>query len=130
MSAAQKEQIYVELRKYHLDEFPEVLSNPAMNDALSEYRTLEDEIISMLLGLVNGKSEYVNVTDDLQSFNSKVKQLPKGNETEINERKHFVDKAAQLEHILNLAQSGSFTVRPPRKTRESTREVVTKVTKK
>lgn len=130
MSAIQKEQIYAELRKYHLDEFPETLSNLDMDNLLAEYRILEDEVIAMLLGLVNGKSEYVDLTGSLKTFIDKAKPKPKGNKSEISEREHFVLKSEQLRHILGIAERASFTVRPARKVRESTREVITKVNRK
>ncbi len=130
MSAIQKEQIYVELREYHLDELPETLSNSDMNDLLKEYRVIEDEIISMLLGLVNGKTEFADMTGPLQTFKSKVQPFIGGDKTEDKDREHLLSKITQLEHILNLAAKASFTIRPPRKTRESTRAVVTKVTRK
>jgi hypothetical protein len=84
----------------------------------------------MLLGLVNGKSEYVDLSGNLKTFVEEVKPAPKGDKAEVEDRKHFADKTQQLTHILEMAQRASFTVRPPRKTRESTREVVTKVNKK
>ncbi len=129
MSAVQKEQIYTELRKYHLDELPDVFANPGMNDLLIEYRNLEDEVIAMLLGLVNGKSEYVDLSNNLNEFVQKAKPILKGDESETDDRKHFADKSEQLAHILEMAKQASFTIRPPRKTRESTRAVVTKVNK-
>lgn len=129
MSAVQKEQIYTELRKYHLDELPESFPNSGMNDLLSEYRNLEDEIIAMLLGLVNGKSEYVDLSNNLNDFIQKAQPLLEGDITETDDRKHFTDKSEQLARILQMAKQASFTIRPPRKTRESTRAVVTKVNK-
>lgn len=129
MTAVQKEQIFVELRKYHLDEFPESLVNTDMNYLLSEYRALEDEIISMLLGLVNGKSEFVDLSKDLSAFEEKAKPMLKGDKAEESDRKRFLSKIEQLSHILQLASMASFVVKPPRKVRESTRAVVTKVTK-
>lgn len=129
MTAVQKEQIFTELRKYHLDEFPESLVNSDMNELLSEYRELEDEVISMLLGLVNGKSEFSDMSPNLKSFHDKVRPEAKGDKAELQDRKHFESKAEQLEHIVKIAEHASFTVKPPRKVRESTRSVVTKVTK-
>lgn len=129
MTAVQKEQIFTELRKYHLDEFPDSLVNSDMNDLLSEYRELEDQIISMLLGLVNGKSEYQDLSKELEDFLSKAKPVLKGDKAEASDRQHFLSKIEQLEHILKIAAMASFTVKPPRKVRESTRSVVTKVTK-
>ena len=129
MSAVQKEQIYVELRQYHLDEFPANLANSDMNDLLDEYRVLEDEIISMLLGLVNGKSEYIDMTAKLKAFSNKAAPSLKGDKTESQDREHFASKIQQLQKIIELAQKASFTVKPLRKTRESTRSVVTKITR-
>jgi hypothetical protein len=127
MTAIQKEQIYVELRKYHLDELPESLSNSGMNELLSEYRELEDEAIAMLLGLVNGKSEYVDLSGHFAAFLEKAKPEPKASKVEKAELLHFADKLDQLDQIIKMAHQASFTMRPPRKVRESTRTVVTKV---
>ncbi len=131
MSAIQKELIYTELRKYHLDEFPESFASSDMNRLLVEYRSLEDEVIAMLLGLVNGKSEYLDLSDNLKKFSGVVKQPNDQNDDlEGLERDHFISKAEQLIHILDMAKRGSFTARPTRKIRPSTRAVVVKVNKR
>lgn len=128
MSAAQKELIYVELRKYHLDEFPDSFGSAKLNELLAEYRQLEDQAVSMLLGLVNGKSEFADLAQDIKNFDSKVK-LNTGDEAK-KDRDLFVSKLRQLERIIHLAGTASFTIRSKPKIRPSTRAVITKVNKK
>ncbi|QQS23369.1 hypothetical protein IPM19_02290 [bacterium] len=128
MSALQKEQIYVELRKYHLDELPDSFANPKLNELLAEYRLLEDQSISMLLGLVNGKSEIADFSNDYENFAAKIEML---NDVEDkNDKQHFHSKLESLKYIISMAQAASFTIRPVRKIKQSSRAVVTKINKK
>ncbi len=128
MSAAKKEQIYVELRQYHLNEFPDFYTDTAINDLLKEYRILEDQAVSMLLGLVNGKSEYTDLTKEFKDFESKIILIKdKAQEQDIA---LFQSKLNNLEQIILLAKSASFVMRPVRHVRQSTRAVETKVNKK
>lgn len=129
MSAKQKEQIYIELREYHLDEFPESLSNSSMNELLSEYRALEDDVINMLLSFVNGKAEYTDMSENISKFIDKAKPNPSGDKSEDADRKHFILKIEQLKSIIEMAKDTPFKLRRVRNTRPSTREVITKVNK-
>lgn len=128
MSAAKKEQIYVELRKYHLNEFPDSYTDPVINDLLQEYRILEDQAVSMLLGLVNGKTEYTDLTREFLAFEAKIKLASEQSQTK--DLSLFKTKLNNLEQIIHLAKSASFVMRPVRHIRQSTRAVETKVNKK
>jgi hypothetical protein len=129
MSAIQKEQIYVELRQYHENHFPETFSNSELNDLLKEYRNLEDEVIAMLLGLVNGKSEYMDLSNLPEKFMAKLDSVETSLPEESDEKEHFLAKVKSLQDILSLAEKATFKIRPVRQARVSTREVVTKITK-
>ncbi|HEX3095523.1 MAG TPA: hypothetical protein VHQ20_00200, partial [Patescibacteria group bacterium] len=60
MSAIDKERIFVELRKYHTDQFPDKLANEDMQALRAEFQIIEDDIVTMLLSLVNGKLGFVD----------------------------------------------------------------------
>ncbi len=115
MTAFEKEQIFVELRKYHLDEFPKSLSTPKMQDLFVEYKGIEDKIVSMIFGLVNGKTEFVDLSQDLINFNKKAKKTSTSDKAEEADRDLFLSKSAHLSLILNIAAAGTFKLRPVRK---------------
>lgn len=115
MTAFEKEQIFVELRKYHLDEFPKTFSTPLMTSYLEDYKTIEDNIVSMIFGLVNGKTEFVDFSSELKNFNNKVKINSTTDKAELSDRELFLSKSAHLSLILNIAAAGTFKLRPIRK---------------
>lgn len=111
MSAKEKESIFVELRQYHLEEFPEVFSSPRMTALHDEYALIEDDAITMLLSLVNGKAEYVDYLENVKGFLVKVKALDSTDQAEKAEQKLFAQKAQLLNNILTLASKGDFPLR-------------------
>lgn len=118
MSAFDKEKVFVELRKYHLNEFPKSLSTPRMASLLEEYKSLEDSIVSMIFGLVNGKTEFVDFKPQLVDFNKKLdKKAESAQEDKLEEENKalFLSKSVELTEILNIAESGDFKLRPQRK---------------
>lgn len=117
MSAIDKEKIFVELRQYHTDVFPDKFSSPDLKDLHDDFVAVEDETVSMLLNLVNGKLAYVDLSQNLTDFKEKVKVVKTTDKTEIEDRTFFVSKIEQLEKILNMAQSATFHLKVPRHTK-------------
>ncbi len=117
MSAMDKEKIFVELRQYHTDVFPDKFSTPDMKELHDEFADIEDETVSMLLNLVNGKLAFVDLSEGLSNFKEKVKILKTTDKKEIEDRSFFVTKIEQLEKILNMAQSATFHLKVPRHTK-------------
>ncbi len=115
MSAFEKEKIFVELRKYHLEEFPKPLATEQMTTLLTEYKEIEDAIVSMIFGLVNGKTEFVDFRTQLKDFNKKVKPGLTTDKAETSNRELFLSKSFQLSNILDIASGGNFKLRPIRK---------------
>lgn len=117
MSAVDKEKIFVELRQYHTEEFADKLSTKAMDSLRQEFSVLEDNIVTMLLNLVNGKAEFVDFAEELNEFKNKAK-VTKGTEpTEAADRNFFVAKIDSLNHILDMARAAVFRLRIPRGTK-------------
>ncbi len=114
MTAIEKEQIFTELRKYHTEEFPMPLTNKDMTSLLSEFRGLEDRIISMLLSLVSGKVAFVDLSSELKAFKQKVKIKTSGDRDEDITRTMFLSKLAQLSQIMNIAEVSTFKIKIPR----------------
>src|SRR5688572_20699519 len=114
MSAADKEKIFVELRKYHQDAFSEQMVNEDMNRLRNELENIEDKLVNMILGLVNGKTEFVDMGEDLRNFKKKIKILPSGARQEDGDRKFFKSKVDQLDNILQIASQGTFKLKIPR----------------
>ncbi len=117
MTAFEKEQIFVELRKYHLEKFPKSLSTPLMENLLIEFKELEDSIVGMLFGLVNGKTEYVDMGAQVKSISKKIMINPNSDKTEDSDRNLFINKLALLSQILNIAANSTFKLRPQRNTK-------------
>jgi hypothetical protein len=114
MTAIEKEQIFIELRKYHTEEFPASLSNQNMAQLLGEFRALEDRVISMLLSLVSGKVAFVDLSSDLKAFGQKVKIKSTGDRSEDADRTMFISKIEQLSQIMNIAEVATFKLKVPR----------------
>lgn len=109
-----KEKIFVELRKYHTDAFSDKLSTPQMDELHEEFAELEDNTVSMLLSLVNGKSEFVDLSNNLAEFKKKIKVDKSTEKKEVEDRNFFTAKIEHLETILNMAKLAVFRLKVPR----------------
>lgn len=114
MDAQNKERVYEELRSYHLDQFPEAVNNPKVKDLRVEFGALEDQIISMILSLVNGKAEYVDQANDIQEFDEKLHRHIPENHKDGESMDLFASKIAKLRKILLMAKEAEFQLRPVR----------------
>ena len=114
MASADKEKILIELRNYHTTPFADVLSSDAMNLMRVKFATLEDEIIAMILGLINGKVEYSSFNKELVVFQTSVNALNEKSEVGKAERALFISKIEQLLEITKLAEAANFRLRPQR----------------
>ena len=114
MSAIDKEKIFVELRKYHTEEFPEKLANEEMQALREEFQIIEDDIVTMLLSLVNGKLGFVDFKKELADFTEKVKVLKTGDRSEDENRNFFLAKIAHLKELLEIAEHAIFKLKVPR----------------
>jgi hypothetical protein len=114
MSAIDKEKIFVELRQYHTDSFSDKLSTKEMEELRIEFAELEDNIVTMLLNLVNGKVGYVDYQKELAAFQKKVKVSKTTNPDETKNRIFFSTKIEHLNQILDLARAAIFRLKIPR----------------
>lgn len=114
MSAIDKEKIFVELRQYHTDAFPDKLSSPVMEELREEYAELEDTAVSMLLNLVNGKTGYVEMDSEFKAFKEKIKVTKTSEKAEEEDRKFFTAKIEHLAVILDMAKNAIFRLKVPR----------------
>ncbi len=114
MSASEKENIYVELRQYHLEQFPDQMVNSNMESLRKSFLEFEDKIVTMLVGLVNGKVAYEDLSEELKAFGNKVKILPSGDRAEDNDRNFFKTKIEHLEKMLSLGELANFKLKIPR----------------
>ncbi len=114
MASADKEKILTELRNYHTTPFEDKLSSDAATVMRVKFATLEDEIIAMILGLINGKVEYSNFDKQLATFKKSVSSLADNSKAEKVEKELFVTKIDQLSEVLKLAEAANFRLRPPR----------------
>ena len=119
MSAQEKENIFVELRKYHLDEFPKSLSSETMNELRTEFGEFEDKLVTMLLSLVNGRAEYVDLTPDLDKIKAKAEISASTEAIENSDRELLLSKIKQLSNILHMASVGTFPLKRKRPVRIS-----------
>ncbi len=111
MSSIDKEKIFVELREYHANEFPAKLSSDHMEKMRELFVELEDKVVAMLLSLVNGKLEFVDLTGELDAFLKKVKDNSSTEKDEAVDRKFFESKIDHLKHIMSMAQAAPFKLK-------------------
>jgi hypothetical protein len=114
MSAIEKEKIFVELRKYHVNSFDSHLATPAMTEFRRQFQELEDRIVTMLLSLVNGKLIFEDLSPELSSFQEKLKITKNKNHQEDDNRNFFIAKISHLNEILQLARAASFKLKTSR----------------
>lgn len=114
MSAIDKEKIFVELRKYHTEEFPEKMVNENMQTLRDEFEVIEDNIVTMLLSLVNGKLGFVDFEKELADFSKKIKISKSGDRAEDKERTFFLTKIEHLNELLMIAKNAIFKLKVPR----------------
>lgn len=114
MSAIEKEKIFVELREYHTEAFPDAFSTPLMSELREEYSVVEDDTVSMLLNLVNGKVAFVDLSVGLEKFKEKVKVTKSTEKKEVADRNFFIAKIEHLEKILGIAKGATFHLKIPR----------------
>lgn len=114
MSAIDKEKIFVELRKYHTEEFPEKLATEEMQTLREEFSEIEDNIVTMLLSLVNGKLGFVDFEQELNAFAKKIKSTKTTDRAEDKNREFFITKIAHLNQLLLIAKSAIFKLKIPR----------------
>lgn len=109
-----KEKIFVELRQYHTDAFDDKLSTKEMDSLREEFVELEDNIVTMLLNLVNGKVGYVDFQKELAVFQKKVKVSKTTDPAETKNRVFFSNKIEHLNQILDIARASIFRLKIPR----------------
>ncbi len=117
MSAIEKEKIFVELRRYHTSEFPEKLPSQELTALRSEFGLIEDRVVAMLLRFVNGKSVFVDFSEELDSFQDKVKLAPSGEQRTEENKQLFFSKTRHLSEIIGIAKVSNFKLKTPRPTR-------------
>ncbi len=105
MSALNKEKIYEELRNYHANAFPDKFPTEKLDNLRAEFGVIEDEVISMLLGLVNGKRVIVELGDSVTNFQKKLNE---------SEQEVFASKSAQLLDLMAMAKGFDFQLRKVR----------------
>ncbi len=114
MSAMDKEKIFVELRKYHTEQFPDKLVNEDMQNLREEFQVIEDDIVTMLLSLVNGKLGFVDFKKELTEFENKVKISKNTTKSEVENRNLFMSKISLLKELLVIAENAVFKLKIPR----------------
>ncbi len=112
MSAYEKERIFVELREYHLGNKEDFSSDESKNLA-KEFSVFEEKAINMMLGFINGKIEYIDMLDELKTFEKKIADAKKG-AAEKEDYEYLTSQAGKLKNILEMAGGSSFKVRPQR----------------
>src|SRR3989344_5348197 len=105
MNAIDKEKIYDKLRSYHLSKFPDKISAEVVN-LKTEFGSIEDKIIVMVLRLASGKEEFVDSAKDLGNFQNKL-QTASGSVDDAS-RNMFVSKISKLAEIMMMAKESDL----------------------
>jgi hypothetical protein len=110
MSAINQEKIYEELRNYHTNQFPDT-KNSEVENLRTEFGVIEDKIIGMLLSLMSGKTEFVDITKELNIFKEKIaNHLPDVD----NSKQIFISKISKLFEIMAQAKESNFQMKKTR----------------
>jgi uncharacterized protein YacL len=113
MSNQNKEKILVQLRAYHALDLPKVSNNKKIQDLIEEITVIEDQITSMVLQLINGKSLFVESNYELEILQKKVSKLPQDIE-QAPYKKILLTKIDLLLNLLIAAKESMFKLRVPR----------------
>lgn len=111
MSQQEKNNLFAVLRKYHESPFPAKFSSKEMDGLKTELEAIQDKITSMILSFVYGKAGFVDSSNELSSFEVKVKACPSCNKLENSDKNLLVSKIDQLLKILELAKGATFKLR-------------------
>ena len=112
--ALDKEKIYDVLRVYHTHQFPVKIKDPVVDNLRNEFTQMEDQIISMILSLANGKAEFIDPSKELGNFQNKLQRnLPSDSDQDAN-RNLFTNKINELNNLLTMAKDAGFRLRPVR----------------
>ncbi len=115
MNANNKEAVFEELRNYHTERFPEKIEDSQLHDLRIKFGELEDQIIGMILSLVNGKTEFVDSSEDLNSFQDRLNTISRGEKQNDPVENIFASKISKLLEILDLTKKFDFQLRPARR---------------
>ena len=78
MNANNKEKVFEKLRSYHLEQFPDKIQGENLNNFRIALGTLEDNIITMILSLIDGRTKFTDFTPELNSFQEKFTRTTTG----------------------------------------------------
>lgn len=114
MNAIGKEKIFEELRNYHTHQFPVKIKNLAVDNLRTEFVVLEDKIVTMVLSLISGKTEFVDATKDLDMFQNKLERTMANDDGNEISKNLFVAKISKLSEIMIIAKDSDFKLKPVR----------------
>jgi hypothetical protein len=128
MTAVEKEQIFIRLRKYHTEEFPQTYDTDGKTGLLEDFRELEDQIIGTVLGMVNGKAEYIDYSKELETFSGKIEN--EFTDSDNSQKKFFETKIKDLGEVMQIASETKFALKRSYAHKLVGKKVTTTITKK
>src|SRR3989344_4810231 len=112
MSAINKEKIYTELRNYHVQQLADHAGSKQFSRLREEFVLMEEKIISMVLSLANGKTEFTDSSKELNTFSTKLSAIT--DKIDDVTKDLFAAKIKQLSDIMSLAKESNFRLKPVR----------------
>ncbi len=111
MGIINKEKILTGLREYHSIVLPAQFPSKETAALTSEIEEMEDNITGMLLKLINGKAEFADFSEALNSLRAKALVLLADTKN-LNYKNILIAKFDQLADLLAIAKQSAFKLRP------------------
>lgn len=99
-----RDNLFALLRAYHTETVLLKPSNTEFRGTIKDLSTLEDKIIGMVLGMANGKGEFIDFSQELKEFSEKNQAQPSAIKKEQNQKNMIAKKVEQLQTIVDLAK--------------------------
>jgi len=92
------------LRAYHENVFSINSSNTKITELKTELEAIQEQVITMVLGFVYGRVEFMDYSEDLNNLEKRIKAHAAGTQVEQDDKELISNKAGQLLSIIELTK--------------------------
>lgn len=80
MKPFDKEQVYEQLRNYHIDKLPDIIADSEVGNLKDRFTTMEDKVITMILRFANNQESYLDLSNEVENFRTRLDSISTTNE--------------------------------------------------
>ncbi len=99
-----RDSLFALLRSYHTETLLLKPTNTEIHIIIKELSGLEDKIIGMVLGMANGKGEFIDFSQDIINLLEKNEEQSSAVKKEQKQKNIIAEKVHQLQTIVELAK--------------------------